>query len=370
MNYNIGKQGIKKPFYKNWWFIVIVIIAIILIIVSINDNNKKDSKKLENINWFSLELNEHLPEPKNPYGEVITNSNRCLTIKLYKVDKDYIDNYKKSCIDLKYNIESNEDDNLYEAFNNDGYKLRLLHFSDNELEIELTAPEEMSEFEWPIDGLGTMLPSTNSTYGRISWNNEETFIVHVGNTSIDEFNEYVNLCKEKEFNVNSSSSNGFYNAYNKDGYELTLRYLGFNTIEIALKVDAKNKTDNKDESKTNENVTQPPSEDKQETTSTTTTDETENNTATQDNPKDKYDTQEYKEKAITLFQNEGRRQYPYGIKFHWIVGLIDDQYQGNGNYYFRVQVTITNEYGTKRKGIATGYIDVKTNYIDLSVGLD
>ena len=53
-----------------------------------------------------------------------------------------------------------------------------------QLYVHLDAPEEMGEFEWPTNGLGSLLPTTKSNIGDISWDNSETFIVHVGNTTL------------------------------------------------------------------------------------------------------------------------------------------------------------------------------------------
>ena len=158
-----------------------------------------------------------------------------MTIVLHDVENKYIEDYKKLCIDDGYVIESDDNERVYEAFNQEGFELRLLYFEEKQLTIELSSPEVMSEFSWPTTGLATLIPTTKSNYGRISFNNETTFIVHVGNTSIDDFNEYAELCKNNGFSDKYVKEEKFVNAFNGDGYELTMRYLGFNKIEVALK---------------------------------------------------------------------------------------------------------------------------------------
>lgn len=99
------------------------------------------------------------------------------------------------------------------TYNQDGYNVRLIFTeSSEELTVYLDAPEEMDEFEWPTTGLGSMLPATKSTVGDISWDNSETFIVHVGGTTIDEYKEYVKACEAEGFTMDYSKDDEYYNA--------------------------------------------------------------------------------------------------------------------------------------------------------------
>ena len=79
------------------------------------------------------------------------------------------------------------------------------------------------------------MPATKSTLGDISWDNSETFIVHVGNMTIDDYKDYVKACEDKGFTIDHSKDDEYYSAKDANGYKLTLRYLGFNKIEISLK---------------------------------------------------------------------------------------------------------------------------------------
>ena len=365
----------KKAFYKKWWFLgIIVILAIVIIsIISSIGKDKGNTKELANIDWTTLELHDFLPAPKEPYGEISVNNSMYMTIVLHDVDNKYIEDYKKLCIDDGYVIESDDNERVYEAFNQEGFKLRLLYFEEKQLTIELSSPEVMSEFSWPTTGLATLIPTTKSNYGRISFNNETTFIVHVGNTSIDDFNEYAELCKNNGFSDKYVKEEKFVNAFNGDGYELTMRYLGFNKIEVALKNETgktnfEQAEDKKDDIETKEDTANKDNE--QQTPQNGNNEVQEQDSNDSDKNKDIYADGRYEQKALLLFRRTGEAQYPYGIDYHWLTGGIANEYQGNGTYYFRVRVTVKNEYGTKRKGIATGYVDLTTNYVDFSVGLD
>jgi len=253
-----------------------------------------------------------------------------------------------------------------QAFNDDGYKLSLLYFSDDELSIQLEAPEKMSEFKWPTNGIATILPIAKSTYGRIWSDTSKWFGINIGNTTINEFNDYVELCKSNGFMVNYVKEDRFFNAFNDNGDELTLRYLGFNRIEISLENDKEDSFNTPEKEDENQTTT----DDNEQQATPTDNESQEANTTNSEEEKDEYSSSKYELEALILFRKTGEAQYPYGIEYHWLTGGIASEYQGNGSYYFRVKVTVTNQYGTKRKGTATGYVDVRINYIDFSVGLD
>ncbi|MBQ4327911.1 MAG: hypothetical protein IJC32_05810 [Clostridia bacterium] len=192
--------------------------------------------KAEQFEWTDIEMHEVLPKPESTYGKVSHNSKTALTFTICDIDEKAFKKYRDECIDKGYTIDAEESGMSYSAFNEDGYSVRLSFFDYNqEMSIYLDAPEEMDEFEWPTHGLAVMLPTTKSTLGDISWDNSETFIVHVGNMSIDDYKDYVKACEDKGFTIDYSKDDEYYSAKDAKGYKLTLRYLGFNKIEIAIK---------------------------------------------------------------------------------------------------------------------------------------
>lgn len=217
--------------------IIAAIVAFVLIVPYFNLYNAGGPSyktKPEDIDWAILELGDYLPEPEKPYGEVGVDLAHALSVTLHDVEKEQFKAYRDACIAMGYTVESEETGTTYVAFNNEGYQVRLVHSSE-ELYVHLDAPEEMGEFEWPTNGLGSLLPATKSNIGDVSWDNSETFIVQVGNTTLAEYKEYVKACEAEGFTVDYSKDDEYYSALNADGYELTLRYLGFNKIEVSLK---------------------------------------------------------------------------------------------------------------------------------------
>ena len=80
--------------------------------------------------------------------------------------------------------------------------------------------------EWPDSEIGNLLPETDAKARSISIDSE--YIYAYVQMTKDEYKDYVDKCKENGFTVDESSSDDgeycYYDAKNKDGYELSLRW--------------------------------------------------------------------------------------------------------------------------------------------------
>ncbi|MEB3072456.1 hypothetical protein [Parvimonas sp. C2] len=76
------------------------------------------------------------------------------------------------------------------------------------------------------------------------------------------------------------------------------------------------------------------------------------------NPEDfkELDEDKIRSEARKVFQAYGKKLFPYGFKCHWIIGLRAEEVSRDGACFLKVDVTIKNEYGTKRKAIAEGTV--------------
>lgn len=232
LSWLMGAQIVKEK--KNGMRILCAVLAFVLIIPYFKISNKTSEEPKVEIVWSDLTLGHVLPEPSSTLGKIHSDSDSYLSVDIYEMDdKDYID-YITECKNYGFVVESDKSTSRYEAYNEDGYKLRLSKYSD-ELSVYLDAPEKMEEFVWPEYGLAPMLPKPESNIGKIIYDNSDSFNVHVGNMSVEAFNDYIEKCQNKGFTVNHNKSENYYNAEDGNGYELTLRYLGFNRIEIYIK---------------------------------------------------------------------------------------------------------------------------------------
>lgn len=190
------------------------------------------------INWEEIELGDKIPQPPVLTGEISTNDKDSMHVKIEKISKEQYKDYVQACIDAGYDkdLEDEDWDTSYEAFNEEGYSVRISYRSDKKMNIYLDAPEtrDMKEIEWPTTGLGAMLPKPKSTLGKISYNTSTSFSVSLGNASIDEYNEYVKACEGLGYTVDFSKEDKYYSAKNSKGYKVSISYRGANVVEIYL----------------------------------------------------------------------------------------------------------------------------------------
>lgn len=238
----MGMKILKEPF--KGFKIILAILGFVLIVPIINTGGEPTSydEKPTKLDVSDIELIDYFPIPDKLYGVIDIDRKDMLSIEIYDITKKEYKAYINKVIAAGYTIDLEYEnwDDVYGAFNKEGYSIRIL-FSDYDedeitMDITLEAPEKMVQIEWPKNGLGSKLPKPKSNLGNISFNNSETFIVHIGEMTIDDYNDYVEECEDKGFTVDYSKYNKYYSAKHKDGYELTLRYLGASVIEIALDV--------------------------------------------------------------------------------------------------------------------------------------
>lgn len=60
--------------------------------------------------------------------------------------------------------------------------------------------------------------------------------------------------------------------------------------------------------------------------------------------------------AQQIFENYGKRAYPYGFKPKWMTGFITQRTEEDGSIFFKVKAEITNEYGSTVETVAEGRV--------------
>ena len=79
--------------------------------------------------------------------------------------------------------------------------------------------------EWSDIRLGHILPKPQSKRMTIVWNDEDRLVVYVHNTTQNEYFEYQRECEEdKQFAIDVEMIGMLFNAYNQQGYSLSLYY--------------------------------------------------------------------------------------------------------------------------------------------------
>ena len=192
-------------------------------------------------------LSNIIPEVKGTVDHTYENTEEKMWIDFDSVDDNQYKDYITACKDRGFTVEEESDSYKFEAFNADGYKLELTHFSgDDSLSVELEAPMEMDEIIFPIGQAGKLVPKPKSTFGKINFEYDNNFCLYLGKTPKSDYNTYVSACIDKGFTVDYSKSDTHFYAYNSDGWHLDLSYEGNNVMFI--RVDPPRKSDDDDQS--------------------------------------------------------------------------------------------------------------------------
>lgn len=226
------KQVIKN--IKTWIPVVITIISFVMIIPYFSSFKVKiaDYKKYE---WNDIVLSNIIEKPKSPYGEIISNSNKHLAIYINNTSKSQFSDYIKKCKEKGFDIDLEQTDNSFNAYNEEGYKLSLYYYeNDKKMYISIDAAMELGTLMWPESELAKLVPVPKSTVGNIEKDENTNFVAYVGNTSKDDYNNYITSCIDNGFTVNSNRTDKQYSAKNENSYKILIEYIGNNTMKIIV----------------------------------------------------------------------------------------------------------------------------------------
>lgn len=229
-----GKIKALKPSFKKYYKVMPIIALALIIPFSIAFF--ADNSKVESINWTDIVLNEMLPKPKSNSAEIVTNDNDNLLIYIHKTSLEDYNEYVLSCEQMGFTVEADKTSSTYEAYGSEGYRLELYFSADkNIMKIDLEKPMELNNIKWPSIGLGQLLPAPQASIGKIEADNEKRFSAYVGDTSISDFNDYIDLCAQSGFNLERNKEEKRFTAKNSDDYSLLIEYKGNGLIYILLK---------------------------------------------------------------------------------------------------------------------------------------
>lgn len=95
--------------------------------------------------------------------------------------------------------------------------------------------KDAERINWSELIMGEVIPEPASNLGEVYSNSDDYLSVEIVKLSAEQYKEYLTVCKDKGFTVDSDQSDTLYDAYNKDGYKLHLYYYeGENELDISL----------------------------------------------------------------------------------------------------------------------------------------
>lgn len=108
------------------------------------------------------------------------------------------------------------------------------------------AKEKKEKYVWPSTGIATLLPQPESEYGKINSESSTYFSINLFNISVDEYNTYVDKCKEYGFMVDYYSTSSSYYADDEKGNRISLYFYDKKkemSIDISAHQEEKEKED-------------------------------------------------------------------------------------------------------------------------------
>lgn len=122
-----------------------------------------------------------------------------------------------------------------------------------------TTSKNVGEFKLPSYGIATLLPQPDSCVGEIISDSADSFWVDVYETSQEQYNSYVDACKEAGFFVDYSSSSFYYDAQNENGDSLSISYNEDEQL-MSIAIDAADETEPTTDGTTTPKETEPATE--------------------------------------------------------------------------------------------------------------
>lgn len=184
--------------------------------------------------WPNGKLANMIPQIEGVQGEVGYENLDSLYITLEGIGESQYLEYIQECKNRGFYIEATEGSDGFTAFDENGYKIDLSYFSLGSMWINVDAPISMNTFSWPNSNIAQLLPVPISNYGKIEQESDSGFVIFVGNTTKDEYNDYVNAVYEKGFVEDYNKGEDYFYADNSNGYSVSLKYEGFNTMFISI----------------------------------------------------------------------------------------------------------------------------------------
>lgn len=187
----------------------------------------------ENFEWPSHAFAGLLPQEDGKAGTVETANEDTLKIILYDVSSSEVKSYISECESAGFTIDAEKKDTSFNGFNAEGYELSISYNEMKAMSITVNAPIQMTEISWPSSGPAKLIPKPASSVGKISSDYDWAFSVYLGDMTIDDFNAYVDKCIDKGFEKDYRSEH-YFSANKGDDINLTVEYVGFNTIVIRI----------------------------------------------------------------------------------------------------------------------------------------
>lgn len=156
------------------------------------------------LEWPNTTLGERLPNPPVKNGEITLETSDSLMADAFNASESDYQNFVESCEKKGFTVDSKKEDCTFSAYDEDGYFVDIQYWkSDEKISIIVrdSVEAKFTEFSWPKSEIASSVPVPKSNIGMISWDGEKSFLIYVGETSKDDYDEYVDQCYDSGFSV-------------------------------------------------------------------------------------------------------------------------------------------------------------------------
>lgn len=212
---------------------LLIIALIVVALLAVSGIARCGSSAPKDLAWPTSGLATMLPKPDSAKGEVSTNSDDTLYVRVNGYDEAKYAKYVDACKEKGFTVDAKGETESYEAYSEDGYHLNLSCYSD-EMSIRLEAPVAMDSYAWPTSGPAAALPKPASDKGKIDSNSSTHFSILVGDTSAQDYSAYVDECLQAGFDVDFHRSDETFWASNADGAKVNVDFKGNKQMMISV----------------------------------------------------------------------------------------------------------------------------------------
>ena len=230
-----SEKKVRKSLLIRFVAVVVFVLLFVVLLFSRNASGHVTEKSVATFEWPSSGLALQLPMPPSNTGKITINDDNAFWLSVSNVNQTQYEKYITACKEKGFTIESKKDAFMYEAYNEDGYQLSMTHLSSgNKLTIIVNAPEPMGDIQWPKSEIAKRLPMPKLLYGKIEWENDNGFVIYLGNATKQDFLEYVDACYEAGFSDNYQKGDTYFRADDAEGYHVDIQYRGNDVMFIRI----------------------------------------------------------------------------------------------------------------------------------------
>ena len=207
-----------------------------------NASTRRKEERLEDYvrvdtNWPTNGIGSVTPKPDLGEADIWQNTEEELSLFAADISEDFYKDYKQQCIDGGFTESVNTYQNSYEAYTKEGYHLTVFLTEKSEFHLNVKAPIKMEHYLWPESGVGSLIPEPDQEYGKINEDRNRSFRADIYGVSAEDFEKYVEACREAGFTKNALQRSNVFTAEDKDGnmVDLFLYSDFYQTLSITVK---------------------------------------------------------------------------------------------------------------------------------------